>query len=53
MKNQKLGLTINEVSKNKVSLTRMTLESQIDVTIEDGQRRDYKIQTGIKFLITC
>ena len=49
MKNQKLGLTINEVSKNKVSLTRMTLESQIDVTIEDGQRRDYKIQTGIKF----
>ena len=49
MKNNKLGLTINEVSENKVSLTRVTLESQIDVTIEDGQRRDYKIQTGIKF----
>jgi len=49
MKNQKLGLTINEVTENKVSLTRITLESQIDVVIEDGPRRDYKIQTGIKF----
>lgn len=50
MKNQKLGLIINEVSENKVSLTRVTLESQIDVVIENGPRRDYKIQTGIKFL---
>ena len=49
MKNQKLGLTINEVSENKVSLTRTTLESQTNVTIEDCRRCDYKIQTGIKF----
>ena len=49
MKNQKLGLSINEVSETKVSLTRATLESQINVTIEDCRRRDYKIQTGIKF----
>ena len=49
MKNQKLGLSIKEISANKVSLTRTTLESQIDVTIEDSQRRDYKIQTVIKF----
>lgn len=50
MNNKKLGLFLNKVSKNIVSLTRTTLESQIDVTIEDCVRRNYKIQTGIKFL---
>jgi len=49
MKKQKLGLFIREVSTDKVSLTRATLESQIDVVVEDKPRRDYKIQTGIKF----
>lgn len=49
MKNKKLGLSINNVSATEVSLTRVTLESQIDVIIEDGPRRDYKIKTGIKF----
>lgn len=49
MNKQKLGLFIKENLVDKVSLTRATLESQIDVTIEDKPRREYKIQTGIKF----
>lgn len=49
MKKQKLGLFIREISADKVSLMRATLESQIDVVVEDKPRRDYKIQTGIKF----
>ncbi|OGK35573.1 hypothetical protein A3A93_02300 [Candidatus Roizmanbacteria bacterium RIFCSPLOWO2_01_FULL_38_12] len=44
-----LGLKINKLSKNEVSLTRVTLESRIDVTIADEDRRTNKIKTGIKF----
>lgn len=49
MKNHKLGITLNEVSKNKVSLTRVTLESKINILLEESLRRPLKIQTGIKF----
>lgn len=48
MKN-KLGITFNEISESRVSLIRTTLESRIDLTVEEAKRRDYKIQTGIKF----
>lgn len=46
---QKLGITFNEVSEKRVSLTRITLESKIDLNIEDAKRREYKIQTGNRF----
>lgn len=49
MKSNKLGLKFNVISENKVSLTRTTLESQIDILVEEGKRRPYKIKTGIKF----
>lgn len=49
MKNFKLGITFNEISENRISLTRVTLESRIEILIEDTKRRDYKIQTGSKF----
>jgi imidazoleglycerol-phosphate dehydratase len=49
MKTQKLGITFGELSETKVSLTRTTLESEIKLTIEDGPRRDYKVQTGNRF----
>ncbi|MBI4067394.1 hypothetical protein HY407_03350 [Candidatus Gottesmanbacteria bacterium] len=49
MAKTKLGLNINQLSANDVSLTRTTLESQIDLRIEDAKRRPYRIQTGIKF----
>lgn len=49
MKNDKLGLEFNVISEKKVSLTRTTLESQIDILVEEEKRRPYKIQTGIKF----
>jgi len=45
----KLGIILNEVSENSVSLSRVTLESRIDLLIEEGKRRLYKIQTGNKF----
>jgi imidazoleglycerol-phosphate dehydratase len=48
MKN-KLGLFIKEATKDNVSLSRVTLESKIDISIEDSRRREYKIQTGNKF----
>ncbi|MEP7166503.1 MAG: hypothetical protein ABI758_00815 [Candidatus Woesebacteria bacterium] len=47
--NEKLGLFINEVKKEKISLSRVTRESQIDIVIEDAPRRDYNIQTGNRF----
>ncbi len=47
--NKKLGLFINEAKKEKISLSRVTLESQIDIAIEDVPRREYKIQTGNRF----
>lgn len=49
MKNNKLGVTFDTISKNKVSLVRITLESQIDILVQETKRRPYKIQTGIKF----
>ena len=45
----KMGITYNVVSKNKVSLTRETQESRIDVLLEDGRRRPYDINVGNKF----
>lgn len=44
-----LGITFNEISPQKVSLTRVTLESRINVVMEDKKKRDYQIQTGSKF----
>jgi imidazoleglycerol-phosphate dehydratase len=49
MSTQKLGITLNDTSAARVSLTRVTLESRIEVTLEDAPRRDYSIQTGNKF----
>lgn len=46
---KKLGVTMNKISTKKVSLTRQTLESRIDVVVEDDKRRECKIQTGNKF----
>lgn len=45
----KLGMTINEISAKKVSLTRTTLESRIDIFVEEAKRRPYKINTTNKF----
>lgn len=45
----KLGVKINELSPKKVSITRVTLESCVDVLLEEEKRREYKIQTGNKF----
>ncbi len=47
--NKPLGLFINKATTTKVILSRITLESQIEVSLEDAQRRPYKIQTGNKF----
>ncbi len=49
MKAIKLGITLNNISGKRVSLTRQTLESRIDVLVEENKRREYKIQTGIRF----
>ena len=48
MKN-KLGILIKERNSQSVSLTRTTLESRIEISIEYGKRKEYKIQTGNKF----
>jgi imidazoleglycerol-phosphate dehydratase len=45
----KLGIKVNRASKNAVSLTRRTLESVIDVNVEDSKRRICDIQTSSKF----
>lgn len=45
----KLGIAINELTAKKVSLTRVTLESRIDVLVEEAKRRPYKINTTNKF----
>lgn len=49
MKKTKLGIVINKISDKTVSLTRTTLESRINVLLEDGKRRPYNIQTTNKF----
>lgn len=49
MEKTKLGITLNKITQKKVSLTRITLESRIDVFVEDSMRRKYKIQTGNRF----
>lgn len=49
MNRQKLGVEMTEITPKRVVLSRTTLESQIDITIEDAKKRDYKISTGIKF----
>lgn len=46
---RKLGIFVEKTSEKAVSITRKTLESRVRVLVEDGQRRDYKIQTGNKF----
>ncbi len=45
----KLGITINEILAKKVSITRTTLESRIDIVVEETKRRPYKIKTTNKF----
>jgi imidazoleglycerol-phosphate dehydratase len=44
-----LGIKIKKVSEIYVCLIRTTLESKIELSIEETIKRDYKIQTGIKF----
>lgn len=46
---QELGIHLTEVGEARVSLERTTLESRIEVRLEDAPRRSYDIQTGIKF----
>ncbi len=46
----KLGITVNELSAKKVSITRTTLESRINMLVEEAKRRPYKIKTTNKFL---
>ncbi|MDE2026636.1 MAG: hypothetical protein KGJ07_09190, partial [Patescibacteria group bacterium] len=49
MKN-KLGIIFKEITKHKVVLSRITLESRIDFLVEEGStRRDLKIKTDNKF----
>jgi imidazoleglycerol-phosphate dehydratase len=45
----KTGITLGEVSKIRVALTRTTLESEVQLTLEDAPRRAYNIQTGNRF----
>lgn len=47
--NMKLGIIIKEASAKRVSLTRTTLESRIDIFVEETKRRPYKISTTNKF----
>lgn len=49
MKKTSLGITINKISEKVVSLARTTLESRVDILVEDAKRRPYKIQTTNKF----
>lgn len=49
MRKKKLGIVINELSPKKVSLIRTTLESRVDVFVEEGKRQKYNIQTRNKF----
>ena len=49
MAKTKLGIVLKKVSAKEVSLIRTTLESRIDVVVEDAKRRKYNIQTGNKF----
>jgi imidazoleglycerol phosphate dehydratase HisB len=49
MNTPELGMKIVEASPLKVTLSRTTLESRIDVSIEDSSRRPYRIQTGNRF----
>lgn len=44
-----LGISITNSSEKAVELTRTTLESKINVRIEEGRRRKNKIQTGNRF----
>jgi imidazoleglycerol-phosphate dehydratase len=44
-----LGMTLREVGPSHVALTRVTLESRIELAIEDAPRRAYQIQTGNRF----
>lgn len=44
-----LGITWQSQKESLVSLERRTRESMIRVTIEDGPRRDFKLDTGIAF----
>lgn len=44
-----LGIKFNYLSKSKVSLSRITKESRIDLAIEDSPKRESNIKTGIKF----
>ncbi len=49
MKQNKLGITIKTLTPKKVSLVRETLESRVEILVEDEKRRDYKIKTGNTF----
>ncbi len=49
MEKIKLGITLNKITQKQVSLTRVTLESRINVLVEENKRREYKIQTGNRF----
>lgn len=46
---KELGIFIEEATPTKVSVSRKTLESDINVSVEEASRRPYKIQTGNKF----
>lgn len=48
MKN-KLGFKIEELSKNRVKIRRLTRESKITVSIDFKARREFNIDTGLMF----
>lgn len=46
---KKLGITINKLTSREICLTRTTLESEIRLSLNFGQRSKYSIKTGNKF----
>ncbi|MEK7573762.1 MAG: hypothetical protein AAB531_05035 [Patescibacteria group bacterium] len=46
---RRLGINVENASGKAVSIVRTTLESRVQVLVEDGRRRPYKIKTGNKF----
>ncbi len=44
-----LGISIEKASQEDISIVRTTRESKVHVSMEEGERRPYKINTGNKF----
>ena len=44
-----LGITVLESTEKRISIRRLTRESEIVVTLDDSPRRDFQLDTGIDF----